>query len=167
MDNKMQEDSYRDIFESNTFTENVSMIKENDNDSLYTSYTYEVRVPKQYKDDFMVQIRASDLKKIRKYCYEAKNSKLSWNEILLSVIGLTLGATISAIISKIPFEYKSFVSIFSYNICPLITVGLMVWYWNNRKENMQNINDLVDKIEECIIDPDKDTNNGRSDSNEC
>ena len=162
MENKIQEEINEEIFANQNTLENVAVVKGTDDNNIYTNYKFPVRIPKQYTGDFMVEIRASDLRKVRKCCEKAKNNKFTVNELVLSITGITIGVVISAIVGKIPFNENSFASIFSYNICPLFSVGLIVFYFKSRKENMQNINDLVEKIEEYIIDPDNDTDNGRS-----
>jgi hypothetical protein len=166
MNNKIQGELDSTIFENQNFIQNVSIENKKEESTLYTSYQYEVRIPNQYKGEFMVEMRASDLRKVRKYCNEAKKSKFPINEILLAILGITVGVIITAFMDKIPFKELTFASIFSYNICPVITVAFSVLYYKNRKENIQNINELVEKIEEYIIDPDKDTDKGRSDDNE-
>lgn len=164
MNNKIEGEVDRTIFENQNFIQNVSMKNEKKENTLYTSYQYEVRIPNQYKGDFMVEMRASELRKIRKFCNEAKKNNFSINEVLLSILGITIGVILTALMEKIPFNELTFASIFSYHICPIITAALAVLYYKNRKENTKNINELVEKIEEYIIDPDKDTDNGRSDN---
>lgn len=166
MGNDVQDAVNKEIFDSKNVFENVSAVEGTDDKSIYVKYEYPVKIPKQYTDDFLVEIRASDLRKVRKCCEKAKNNKFSINELVLSIAGITIGAVISAIVGKIPLNENSLASIFSYNICPMLSVGLLVYYFKSRKENMQNINDLVEKIEEYIIDPDNETGNERSDSNE-
>lgn len=123
------------------------------NENATTDYQYIVRRPEEYENDFMVEVRASSLRKIRNIIVPAKNQKFSFHELFLSISFLCLGATISALSTGILLD--SLEGRLLYILCPVISTGTLVSYIFIKKSNLQNLSNFATLVEENLVDPDK------------
>lgn len=127
-------------------------IKKN-NEVVTTNYEYAVKRPKEYENDFMVEVKASYLRKARSILEPSTHKrKFPIHEVLLFFASTALGSSLGAIISGI--EIDSILGILMYVICPIITVGTFVSYIFLRRNKILAIQDLADKVLEYIVDPD-------------
>lgn len=123
-------------------------------DSTITSkYVYPVKRPVEYENDFLIQVKASEIRKIRKKLNEKDQCNFPFHEVLLGVSSITFGAFISALITGVELNF-SIVSIVAYIVCPVITAGTFVAYYFNRKINNNSIEALVETILDLLVDPD-------------
>ena len=104
--------------------------------------------------DKKIAINLSDLKRIKEICNKAKKQKFSWSDACGIIGSLAFGSLINALLSQIPFELN-FQGIFSYVICPVIGVSCAVGYILLKNFNNMTIRSLVERIEDCIIDPEE------------
>ena len=77
-----------------------------------TTLMYPIKQPEEYVNDFMINLRASDIRKVRKYCEDAKKSSFPWSELLLAISTTCIGCFLGALASNV--ELNSF--IVQYNI---------------------------------------------------
>lgn len=120
--------------------------------SATTTLTYSIRQPEEYVNDFMVSLRASEIRKVRKYCEDAKKSEFPWSEILLAISTTCIGCFLGALTSNI--ELNSLKGIIMYVVSLVIASGTFVAYLFIRKGSISDVNDLADKVKEYIVDPD-------------
>jgi len=64
------------------------------------------------------------------------------------------GAFLSAIVSKVTYEFKC-ISVFFYTICPMLGLGSGIAYLLCRINDIEDIKNFAEKIEECIPDFDE------------
>ncbi|MEG0308937.1 MAG: hypothetical protein RR636_13400 [Clostridium sp.] len=76
-----------------TTSQTVADVKINNMDieNIKTTVTYDIKQPSQYTNDFYVNLRASDIKKVRKYCDDAQKSDFPLSEILLAISTTCIG----------------------------------------------------------------------------
>lgn len=122
-------------------------------DGATTTLTYPVKQPDEYVNDFMVSLRASEIRKVRKYCDDAKASKFPWSELFLAISTTCIGCFLGAFSSNV--ELNSLKGIIMYIASLVIATGSFVAYLFIRKEAISDVNDLADKVKEYIVDPDK------------
>lgn len=120
----------------------------NDDEITTTSYTYEVKQPKSYAKDFMICMKASDIKKIRDILNKATKSKFPIHELLLGISTTGLGFFLSIIFSE--QEYNKWI----YIITVAISIGTFVAYLFLRERNVVEINEVSKEILQYIENPD-------------
>lgn len=130
-----------------SISQDAENIMPNDsNATLQYSQTYNVRVP---KPEDKVVLDASSVKKIKAECEMAKKTQFPYAEVFLGIASLLIGAFLSAILSKVTYEFK-LLSIFFYTICPVGGVGTGVAYWFCRKKDITDIKLFAEKVEGYI-----------------
>lgn len=128
-------------------SEDAENVMPNDsNAELKYSQTYNVKVP---KPEDKIVLDASCVKKIKEGCEEAKRVQFPYAEVFLGLASLLIGAFLSAILSKVTYEFK-LLSVFFYTICPVGGVGAGVAYWFCRKRDITDIKLFAEKIEGYI-----------------
>ena len=70
-------------------------------DNITTTRQYPVMVPKSERDDFMIQVRASQINEIRETFEGIKDEKFPTSEIILFLTSALIGSTISALFSDL------------------------------------------------------------------
>lgn len=128
-------------------------ISDTDNEEVTTTQTYQIRQPEEYKNEFFVNLRSSDIRKVRNLCENAKISKYPYHELLLGISTTFLGGLLGGLASNI--ELTSLLGIILYIVSPVISTSSFVAYLFVRKNSIKDINELVEDIEEYIPDPDK------------
>jgi hypothetical protein len=128
-------------------------IQESDSEELSTTHIYPVRVPENYKNDFLVSLRASDIKKVRKICREEQKNRFPWHELCLGLSTSFLGIFFGALASNV--ELKSFKGIIFYIVGLVISTSSFVAYVFFRKDSIKSINELSNSVNEYLPDPDK------------
>lgn len=142
-----------EIFQAcnNVMCEQASnVIDATDNQSLQYGKIHSVVLPPEEKK---IAINISTLKKVRMECEKMKESVFSFAELWLGLATMLFGAFLSAIMSKVPYEF-SFLSVLFYTICPIGGVGFGISYFYCRKNENRSITQFAEIIEEYIIDPD-------------
>ena len=114
--------------------------------------TYVIKQPDEYAKDFIVGLRASEIRKVRKCCEEAKKNKFPWCEILLAISTSCVGCSLGAFASSVALN--SLKGVFMYIISLIIATGTFVAYLFMRKTSVTDVNDLAEKVKEYIINPD-------------
>ncbi len=125
-------------------TENV-ISKKNNHELKYEQTHNIVVLPEEKK----VAINISAIKRVQKECEAAKKRKCGYAEWCLGISTLLLGAFLSALMSKMPYEL-SWLSVLSYTICPIGGVSCFILYFTGRKGENSGIVDLANRIEEQI-----------------
>lgn len=131
------------------FEQTGNVINSSDNQSLQYELMHSVVLPPEEKKI----INISTLRKVRQECKKVKKSKFSFAELWLGFATMFLGAFLSALMSKMPYEL-SFLSVLFYTICPIGGVGFGISYFYCRNNENRSITQFAEKIEEYILDPD-------------
>lgn len=137
---------------TNRTVANVSIDNSNIGEAI-TTLTYPIKQPEGYANDFMVNLRASEIRRVRKYCDDAKVSKFPWCELLLALSTTSIGCFLGSLASDV--ELNSLKGIIMYVVSLVIATGSFVAYLFMRKGAISDVNDLADKVKEYIVDPDK------------
>lgn len=124
----------------------------NGTDQVTTNYQYDVKRPAEYQNDFIIEVKASQIRRIKEKIANVSESKYPIHEILLGVSSVSIGAFLSALISGVKLD--SCLGIIMYLICPVIASGTGVAYFFTRYMNLTTIKDLASSIDENLIDPD-------------
>lgn len=136
-----------------TTNSTVASVSISEGDEVTTTQTFEIRQPEEYKNEFYVNLRSSDIRKVRDICGNAKKSNFPFHELSLGISTTLLGGFLGALASGI--ELYSFLGIILYIICPVIGSSTFIAYLFLRGNSIRDINELVKDIEEYIPDPDK------------
>ena len=149
-------DAMMQAFETSTEECVTNIIGPDSNGTLRYSQTYDVKVPRA---SGKVVLDTASVKKIRHLCTQTQKSKFPFAEVFLGVASLLLGAFLGALIAKVPYEL-SFVSVLSYNICPVGGIGFGVAYFFCRNNETGDTKQLATQINECLCDSDDEENEG-------
>lgn len=142
----MNTEEFYQAFTSSIAEDAENIMPNDSNTELQYSQTYNVRVP---KPEDKIVLDASSVKKIKAECEEAKRAQFPYAEVFLGIASLLIGAFLSAILSKVTYEFK-ILSIFFYTICPVGGVGSGVAYWFCRKKDTADIKLFAEKVEGYI-----------------
>ena len=147
---------------SNVSSEPVSSITEHTTreGSVFANISTEVVTPPEYRDEFYLQIRSSDLAKARKILDKAKDTKDSklfeiFSSLSSAFFGIFFGFLFS---SGKKFDLTSLYSILS----PIISLSLgiifaIAAYAVNRIQSVEK-KDLAKEVLELLVDPNKAKN---------
>jgi hypothetical protein len=123
-----------------------------------TQYYYQVKQPEEDINDFLIEVRASKLRNIRKKVSQLTNPKFPWYELLLGVSTTALGAFFSGLLSDITLDSSQGIIVFI--ICPLISVGAGVGYFFKRYVDLKIPKLLAEDLLDELVDPEKTTEKG-------
>ncbi|CEN21232.1 hypothetical protein [Paraclostridium sordellii] len=135
---------------TNSTVANVS-IEDSTISDAKTTLTYPIKQPDEYVNDFMVSLRASEIRKVRKYCDDAKKSKFPLHELLLAISTTCIGCFLGAVASNV--DLASLKGIIMYFVSSIVASSTFVAYLFVRKNAIDDINELADKVKEYIVDP--------------
>lgn len=123
-----------------------------DKGSIYATESTEIRIPKEYSEDKYVVIRSSELRKVRsRLSKELEAGKtIPWTDIMLAFVTMPLGYLVNSLLARI--EPGSFQGIFSYCICPVLTVALFFGYLLIKKGESQNSKDLANYVLDHLVE---------------
>ena len=147
---------------SNEGSEPVSSITENKTrgEYVFTTISTEVITPPEYRDEFYLQIRSSDLTKARNILDRAKSTKDSkLFEILLGLSSTFLGIFLGFVF--LPGKTFNLTSLYSI-ISPIISLSLAIIfaigaYSINKIQSIEK-NDMAERVLELLVDPNKAKN---------
>lgn len=128
--------------------ETNNVISKETNHTLQYEQTHDVVLPPEEKK---IAINVSALRKVRNECERAEKTKFTYAELWLGISTLLLGAFLSALMSKIPYELN-FLSVLFYSICPIGGAGFGVAYFFCRSSNNMDVVQLAEKIEDYLPD---------------
>lgn len=142
----------KDYFSSFNWTEPVANIStSNTPNDLVSTYEYEVKIPDEYRNDFIIQIKASDLRKARKVLLQAKGNRFPLSELLLGLSTTAFGCLFGALCSGVQLDTP--LGVVMYCIVPVIAIGAFVAYLFVRKNSINEANSIADQALEILIDP--------------
>lgn len=126
-------------------------VETTEQDNITTTRQYPVVVPKAERDDFMIQVRASQINEIREVCDGVKDEKFPVSEIILFVTSALIGSTISAMFSdlKITDTWGKI----NFIVFPIICAILGTIYFFKRKDNIKNLYDISQQVLKKLPNP--------------
>jgi len=93
-------------------------------EKIVQQYSYPVIPSSDDQEDFMISIRATNLRRWREKLAEISENAIPWAEILLALTAIIFGAIVSAIVSGI--EVSSTKGIWFYIVLPPIGTASLV-----------------------------------------
>lgn len=123
-------------------------------DEVTTTRQYPVIVPKSERDDFMIQVRASQINEIRETCNAIKNEKFAIAEIILFITSGLIGSIVSALFSnlKITDDWGKVNFIFF----PIMCAVLGTIYFFKRSENSKNLFEVAQQVLKRLPNPNEE-----------
>jgi len=131
----------------------ADIVLNNESGGVTTSYRFPVKQPDEDRNDFIVEIRASKLKKVRDKLEILSNEKFPLHEVLLGIATSSLGAFLGGLASDIPLT--TIIGKIFYVGCPVIFAGTGVAYFFVRYINLTLPKIVARGLLEEIVDPDK------------
>lgn len=119
-------------------------VETSEQDNITTTRQYPVVVPKAERDDFMIQVRASQISDIRETFEGVKNEKFPTAEVILFVTSALIGSTISALFSdlKITDGWGQI----NFIVFPILCAVLGTIYFFIRKDSIKNIYEIAQQV---------------------
>lgn len=127
-----------DNIDFDSIVENAQNDTEGDGNFKYTQ-TMICRMP---KPEEQIPINVSAIEKLQKECEKLEKKRFPLSEIILSIAMLFGGGFFSALISGVTYEL-SFVSVFSYTVCPTLCVVGIILYFVFRNKSYTSAMNLV------------------------
>lgn len=126
-------------------------VETSEQDNITTTRQYSVVVPKSERDDFMIQVRASQINEIRETCEGIKDEKFPTSEIILFVTSALIGSTISALFSdlKITDTWGKI----NFILFPIVCAVLGTIYFFKRKDNIKNLFEIAQQVLKKLPNP--------------
>ncbi len=126
-------------------------VETTEQDNITTTRQYPVVVPKAERDDFMIQVRASQINDVREVCDGIKDEKFPTSEIILFVTSALIGSIISAMFSdlKITDTWGKI----NFIVFPIICAILGTIYFFKRKDNIKNLYDIAQQVLKKLPNP--------------
>ncbi|MGQ5426199.1 hypothetical protein ACULPM_04020 [Thermophilibacter sp. ZX-H3] len=123
-----------------------------DNGSIYARENTEIRIPKEYSEDKYVAIRSSELRKVRSRLRKELEAgeTIPWADIMLAFVTMPLGYLVSSLLTGT--ELGSCQGIFSYCICPALTVALFFGCLLIKKSESRNSKNLADYVLDHLVE---------------
>lgn len=126
-------------------------IETTEQDNITTTRQYPVIVPKAERDDFMIQVRASQINEVREVCNDIKNEKFPTSEIILFVTSALIGSIISALFSNL--KITDIWGKINFILFPIICAVLGTIYFFKRKDNVKNLFDIAQQVLKKLPNP--------------
>lgn len=118
---------------------------------LQTMFAYPVRMPEEYKQDFMVPVRASVLSSCRTRLAALHGENPKINEVLFGFAMASFGASLNSVAAKVPLD--STAGFVSFVILPAVFVGTMVAYVFRRRDTNRQSVELAREVLGDLPDP--------------
>jgi len=128
--------------------------------SVFATRAFPVRVPNEEREDFIIEIRASQLSKPRVRLEKMSKSKFPWYELLLGTSTTLLGSTLGGWAGNMSLtDSKGFVFLVLF---PIIGVAAFVAYFFLRQIEVINFSDSAQEILSELPDPKNTSDKGGS-----
>jgi len=111
---------------------------------------YEVRIPKAELNDFIVQVRASTLNRIRAKLGEMEKGSFPWHELALAVCTLAFGGWFSALLAD--FRSSPSQAVVFNTVLPAVGAASLMAYIFLRKSTVDVRSNAADVLNE-LPDP--------------
>lgn len=112
---------------------------------------FPVRQPAVDADEFLVQVRASTLRRCRSRLANTAVRPFPWHELLLGTCTLSMGGVIGAVASGV--EFSSIGGMFFYALLPALGAGTGVAYLFQRARHFSDPQRVMREVLEDLPDP--------------
>lgn len=130
----------------------VTIPRDRGSDGVITKQ-FPIRVPEVERNEFMVSVRASSLKRARKRILLMQPESFPWHDLALAICTLSIGSFLGALAADIkPDEWKY---IFFYSLMPVVGSGSGISYFFLRKKPTVEIRQHIEELLIDVPDPDK------------
>lgn len=126
-------------------------VETSEQDNITTTRLYSVVVPKAERDDFMIQVRASQLNEIRDTFDGIKDEKFPITEIILFITSALIGSTVSALFSDL--KVTDLWGKINFIVFPIICAILGTIYLFKRKDKIKNLYDIAQQVLKKLPNP--------------
>lgn len=131
---------------------------QNQDSPFFTKRTFPVRITNEDREDFIMEIRASQLSKARGRLEKMSKSQFPWHELLLAVATTSLGAFLGGLAGNLVLTDD--IGIIFLVIFPIIGAATFVAYFLLRKFEPINFSHSAQEILSELPDP-KNTSDKR------
>jgi hypothetical protein len=123
---------------------------------VYAMRTFPIRIPNEDREDFVIEIRASQIVKSRRRLQKLARFQFPTSELLLGVASLLLGATFGSLVSDISLlELRG---IWFFIIFPIIGCSALVAYFFLRRHDNMQSSEIAEEILSELPDPSNTSN---------
>lgn len=128
-------------------------------DSGYSSQrAYAVKVPKDETNEFVVEIRSSDLKKASRYIDDLSEIDSKVREILLFLASVCGGSWLSTLASS--SSVTGFYKVLFLDFFPLVTVGCLVAFFFVKSSEKKSASQISRELKDILPTPENTINKG-------
>lgn len=117
----------------------------------YAKRDLPVRVPEEERNEFVVEVRASPLRRARQLLERIADQESSWTEPLLAASTLAWGGTLSAIVAGVGLG--GWRTLFFYTFLPIVGAGAGVGWWLVRTTGNRAASELARRSLDALPDP--------------
>jgi len=114
---------------------------------------YPLRKPEEEHAEFIIEVRASVLARVRRKLTELAKAEFPWPEFLLGISTAALGASLGAIPAGI--DIKKPIGLVYFIAFPVICTGTGVAYFMLRRNSIVDASRVAKEILEDLPDPEK------------
>ena len=114
---------------------------------------YPVKKPEEEHAEFIIEVRASTLTRVRRKLTRLPAGRFPWPELLLGVSTAALGASLGAIPAGI--DIKKPIGLFYFFALPVLCTGTGVAYFMLRRIPIVDGSKIANEILEDLPDPEK------------
>lgn len=114
---------------------------------------YPLRKPEEEHAEFIIEVRASVLARVRRTLAKLVKAKFPWPELLLGISTAALGAALGAIPAGI--DIKKPIGLVYFVAFPVICTGTGVAYFMMRRNSIVDASKVAEDILEDLPDPEK------------
>lgn len=118
-----------------------------------TQRSLPVKLPEKDAGDFVIEVNASDLRRIRRTVESCRECTLPRHDLLLGLACLFAGSAMSAVISQVALS--SWQGVLFYILAPVVATGALVWYLCDRRLDSISASRLANDLLAEIPNPDR------------
>lgn len=123
-------------------------------DDAEASAVYRPSIPvlstEEDRNEVMVRVRGSTLKRIRSHLTALKTQSVDWSDFFLALFTLGAGSWVTSLVSTPASSTGSFV----FEVAPIITVGALVAFLFQRRNERVKASDIAKRSLHELPDPD-------------
>lgn len=123
--------------------------------SIFSSYTYPVRTPNEDLNEFIVKVRAQNLRKARQSLKRILNLPFGWQDLCLFVASSSLGGSLGGFLVDLPPWTWRFVLF--WIVCPVAFAVGITGYMFLKKQSIVDIKSAAKTALDMIPDPEDTT----------
>lgn len=119
----------------------------------YRHAAYPVKRPEEEINEFIVECRATTLKRCREKLMAIRDSSFPWHEIFLAVASLAIGTSLGALASEVSYTGSPRLWKFLFMFLPFVGVGTGIAYVFLRHQSVKVTAATAREILDVLPDP--------------